>query len=498
MEVSMKIFNVRLGLATNSSSSHSLIFLKEGIEAFDYAGYHHATEPWQNTTEEGMGEFGWQRFTLTSRQAKMHYLGVMLKEALYRQMPDNIADLICEGWLPGGRSDGYIDHQSLHQLPNEFNTNMPDERFFFALKDFFGHEKLAILGGNDNEEARHTLDDGTTFNLPVPKDCGSGERYVCRYDEEHDFWTLFHPHDGRKIRFRFTADPTKMNDTPKKASAPELVDIKITDFCPYNCDFCYQSSTVKGEHANSYEIYKLASALGELKVFEVALGGGEPTLHPEFGTILRYFREAGIVPNFTTKNLNWLRDPKKWIKWLDHAGAFAYSANDEKDIAELATLLDYNGIEHQRANIHIVMGTVDEWKFTRMMREAQEKLISVTLLGYKRFGFGLDYEHIPYHWWISKVMERADQRPYGAAVSIDTVLAKEYEDQILAAQVPSWLFTTEEGQFSCYIDAVKNKMGPSSYCGEDSMIDIAEHRLVDGDGYMRSDSLTLKEIFSCF
>jgi hypothetical protein len=492
----MKIYNVRLGLATNSSSSHSLIFLKEGIKAYDYAGYHHSTDPWENTTEERMGEFGWQRFTAASPQAKMRYLGVMLRERLCHELPPTIAEIICKDWLDNVSTlpDDMIDHQSLHYLPSQFNTKIPDEGFFKALKAYFLQERLIVLGGNDNEQAQHTLDDGTTFNLPIPKDVGSRYNYTCRHDDEYDYWTVFCPYDGRKIRFRLTNDPSHMEQVPEKASAPELVDIKITDYCPYACEFCYQSSTTKGKHADGYEIYRLARALGELKVFEVALGGGEPTLHPDFENILHYFRESGVVPNFTTKNLNWLRDPRKWIKIMENAGAFALSIDNEQQIKDLATLLDYNGILHERANLHIVMGTVDKWTFSRMLKTAHDNMLSVTLLGYKKHGFGLDFVMKPYEWWLNEVMSRDSDRPYGATVSIDTVLAAEYQTQIEESGIPKWMYDVQDGRFSCYIDAVEGMIGPSSYCGKEQMLSLREVR---GEQY-RDESLVIKEAFSYF
>lgn len=490
----MKIFNVRLGLATNSSSSHSMIFLKEGVEAFDYNGYHHATEPWENTTAEDDGDFGWQRFTAASQKAKMHYLSILLRDRLYHELPQNIADMVCKSATGMNSVPGYIDHQSFYLLPNAFGTELPDMEFFEALKTYFMQERLVILGGNDNTSNKHPLDDGTTFRLPLPRDCGHKNAYVCRYDADNDYWVMFSREDGSKIRFRLTTDPTKMGVVPEKACAPELVDIKITDFCPYGCEFCYQSSTAKGQHADNYQMYNLAQALKQLKVFEVALGGGEPTLHPDFENILRQFKEAGIVPNFTTRNIQWLRDPLKWTKYLEHMGAFAYSVGTEKEIKELATLLDFNGISHDRANLHFVMGTMSKYTFERMLKTSTECDLSVTLLGYKRHGFGLDYVHEPYHWWLDVVKAEGENRHWGAKISVDTVMAKEYEQQILAANVPEWLFTTEEGKFSCYIDAVNGTMGPSSFCHPEAMVSIDE----ESEGRYRDLEKVIEEVFKCF
>lgn len=474
----MKVFNVRFGLATNSSSSHSLIFLKDGDKAFDYGGY--------DSTEDGItlsevsGDFGWQRFTVATPKLKLRYLAVLLRDRLNAVLPGPIANLICEGWLDQtpleseNGDDDFIDHQSWMVIPFQFNTSVPDREFFDDLKQFFLNERLVILGGNDNHDAPHVLDDGSTFTLPLPRDERHNSPYTCRKDAEYGYWTIFCPEDGRKIRFAFADDPAKIHETPTKAFAPELVDIKITDYCPYRCEFCYQGSTPTGKHAHNYHVSHLSDMLARLKVFEVAIGGGEPTLHPDFEKILKNFRKNGIVPNFTTKNLNWLRDPRKWPKWIDLCGGFAYSAEKSADIDELGAALAYNGISPDKAHVHIVMGTVNEYGFLNMLEAASRNLLSVTLLGYKTTGFGLDYAHITYGWWLDVIDTVRVENEKFVKISVDTVLAKQFEEEIVAREVPSWLFTVEDGKFSAYIDAVSMTMGPSSYCPADQMKPLLE------------------------
>lgn len=481
----MRVHNVRLGLATNSSSSHSIIFLKEGVRAVDYP------------SPAESGEFGWGHFTCASPETKLRYLGVMLRDRFYRELPHNIADVVVRNWLDGAtvHEDDYVDHQSWYFIPNAFGTKLPDEQFFKDLKTYFLNDKIAILGGNDNTTLTHPLDDGTAFSLPLPQDCGRDTPYVCRYDDEYHYWTIFDPRDGRKIRFRLTEDPADLTKEIEKASAPELVDIKITDFCPFGCKFCYQGSTMQGQHADSYALSKFANSLAELKVFEVAIGGGEPTLHPDFIEILEDFRKVGVVPNFTTKNLQWLRDPKKWKPIMEHCGAFAYSVEDSMDMIELETLLRYNDIPLDRCVLHIVMGTIDRYRFKRLLDAAGERGFSVTLLGYKRVGFGENFRPQSYEWWLEEIKARHDQHRYGPTVSIDTVLAAESRQTLDAAEVPRWMYTTQDGKFSCYYDAVADKIGPSSYCPPHQMISMEDLR---GNSNEWLDTRFIKEAFRYF
>jgi hypothetical protein len=297
-------------------------------------------------------------------------------------------------------------------------------------------------------------------------------KFNCRYDEQYNFWTIFNQIEGTKVRFRLASGEIPETMIPKKASTPELVDIKITNFCPFACDFCYQGSTIKGVHADmGYELY---DALYEMKVFEVAIGGGEPTMHPKFVQILQNFRDRGIVPNFTTRNLGWLRDPKMVRDIMDYCGAFAYSAQKEKEVFDLRTLVDYNEIEHKRVNIHLVMGTINRYEFKRMMKVCAECGFRVTLLGFKQTGFGADFETQNYDWWLEDVISIREDDCNHSGLAIDTALAKQYEQQIIDADVPSYLFHTQDGKFSCYIDMVEGKIGPSSYCSPEEMISLKQ------------------------
>lgn len=309
----MKIFNIRFGLATNSSSSHSMVFWNEGEKPLD------------EDIPPDLG-FGWESFTISSEEGKRKYLAAQLGQSISRNLPWNIAKLFIKETIGvDGSKDAYADHQSAWTIPCAFGTDYPDEQFLKELSEYILQPNLVILGGNDNSDW-HPLRKDDSFNIPI-NDVGS--KAICRYDDKYSYWSLFYPDTGTKVRFKFEKNSSdfKSNEIAK-AKTSELVDVKISNKCFYGCDFCYMSSTPAGEHASSLNMYVVTNALKEMKVWEVALGGGEPTIHPEFCKILKDFREAGIVPNFTTKSLTWLRDPKKWIPWLESTGAFAYTPNN--------------------------------------------------------------------------------------------------------------------------------------------------------------------------
>lgn len=438
----IKIHNVRFGLATNSSSSHSLVFLPAG-QSF--------------SSDFDDDNYGWGWFRLADKKSKGDYLATQLNFALQGLHNPEVANLIIRNWIGTEAFEARdLDHQSMLSWPLAFNSVLPDKEFFDELFAFTMRDDVMILGGNDNDDMPQeyeSLDRTDFFGLA---DTGA---WTARKDLI-GYWSLFNPASGAKLRITFGED----NDfVPTKATAPELVDIKITDFCPFGCPFCYQGSTRAGVHADRLTVSILAHSLAELKVFEVALGGGEPTLHPYFGDILETFRKEGVVPNFTTRNMAWLRDPRKWKPWLDQAGAFAFSVSEQDEIRELELLIKLNGIDPMRVKLHIVMGTVSSaYQFKALLKAAYEASFGVTLLGYKTTGRGNEVKPIPYEWWMNVVTELRLEYIL-PAISIDTALAAEYEQQILDAGIPDYLFHTQEGAFSAYIDAVSMKMYPSSY-----------------------------------
>jgi hypothetical protein len=263
--------------------------------------------------------------------------------------------------------------------------------------------------------------------------------------------TVFNPRSGDKVRFalgRYT-----------KARVPELVDIKITDYCPFACAFCYQDSTLAGSHARMEDLEFIARELGRRRVFEVALGGGEPTDHPYFISVLTAFKANGVVANFTTKSLGYVK--RNWAVLEPRIGAFAYSAETVKDLDSADKMLVE--VPRERVNIHYVMGLGTQVEFALFMQHAHRLGFRVTLLGYKTVGRGGDVTPDDYSDWIDtvKVLVERGECP---TFSIDTPLAAEFADKL---PVDRRFFHTREGFVSAYIDAVKMGMSASSFDQEE-------------------------------
>jgi hypothetical protein len=216
---------------------------------------------------------------------------------------------------------------------------------------------------------------------------------------------------------------------------------------------------------------------------------GEPTLHPDFVWILKHFREHGIVPNFTTNNLQWLRNPKLCREIMNLAGAIGFSADDPERIREFRTLLDYNGFQDAKVNIHVVLGVVSDYSLYGLFTAASACHFDVTLLKYKNVGRGKNFKPKNYNRWLRCVSDFIKAKGCYLRIGIDTPLAEEYKEELQKAEIPDYMYETKEGKFSCYIDAVEKKIGPSSYCEHEKMIKL--------DKGERTESLAL-QIYNAF
>jgi organic radical activating enzyme len=237
------------------------------------------------------------------------------------------------------------------------------------------------------------------------------------------------------------------------AVTPELVDLKITDCCPYYCPYCYQGSTHTGEHAA--DPYSWIYALRSIGVFEVAIGGGEPTLHPEFKALLNS-HSKDLRINFSTRNIDWVCYNADLV---ENCGGFAVSVDDYHKTTKILDQLDKGGIL-QKASLQYVMGTADDFNFEALIKLCAERAVRLTLLGYKLTGRGAKAK---------KKLPKASIQNNGDWIEIIKKHSNYVAiDTALAVQVPKSVFNETylrrlEGTHSMYIDAVTNTAGISSY-----------------------------------
>jgi organic radical activating enzyme len=413
--------------------------------------------------------FGWEEFTLVSKERKAEYTLAQIFPVIKEYVGAKIALMLLErmGYeVEDFESIKGVDHNSQISFPLQYDGKMVDMEFLQEYKALAEREGILILGGNDND-GYHTLSkDPNNSRVELPR--FYGEHIICRRDG--NFWVLFDKNSGNRLIFSFRDE----NVEKFVAESPLLVDLKITDYCDKGCSYCYQDSTVQGKHADYAEIAELLDKLSTLKVFEVALGGGEPASHPNFIDILKYSKRVGIVPNFTTRNYKILDDKDSLKNLLNLIGGVALSV---ATLDELSYLIDKRkeliGIHYDdlsKIGVQIIPALWTKENFKKLLITCRQNNIRVTLLGLKSSGRGKTTKALRGNaetTWVSVATKLArEDRKSGEGcprLSIDTQLAAKYGKELEESGLPSWLYHIEEGKYNMYIDAVDKKYGPSSY-----------------------------------
>ena len=479
----MHIANIRAGSATNSSSSHSVILVRSDKYP---NGVDHLAEP--NCDDLA---YGWEWFLLTDLESKTKYFAAQLASnvkaifghsdvgAACKLIQDitglNMYDRLVEcSWTQEMFIDASVDHQSVWNM-NGYDPTDPDTIDF--LRDLFAYicrQDVVIQGGNDNDDSEDLVVGERPAGVELA--CNADGRGHRRIRRDGDWYTVFNSQSGNKMRMSFLDDPGEY----VKASAPELVDVKITDYCPLGCSFCYQSSTKEGVHAPLGEIRRLARLLNKLKVFEVAIGGGEPTMHPDFPEILRTFKKYGIQPNFTTYSSAWIKNSDIMAAVNECQPAIGVSVHNQRDLKKLKTINDainYSSFFEPKVMAQHVVGSLDSGQTCQLLIDTWEMKIPVLLLGFKTVGFGSDKE--PHDMKglgdLLVLAAKGDKKYYGASMvslSVDTAFLDRYNDILVNMGVRHELTASPEGKFSMYVDAVTGRVGPSSYVPGDELVPL--------------------------
>ena len=91
---------------------------------------------------------------------------------------------------------------------------------------------------------------------------------------------------------------------PRSLAAPETVHFSVTGRCDQACTGCFYSarpgSAVAAQDAPWPLFERVVLEAEQARVFQIALGGGEPLLHPRLVDMVRLAREHSVVPNLTT------------------------------------------------------------------------------------------------------------------------------------------------------------------------------------------------------
>jgi hypothetical protein len=470
MTPTLWLHSARLGPATNSSSTHSILVFDTPPDAADDADARDQC-------------YGWSDWTAATPQAKLAWLGQALREQVHAAVcqDDTVSAAVVErlfahlGHTVTIDADGSVDHDSRFDLPlgGGYAESPLREQLLRQVLDFLADARVVVIGGNDNKEPGeppHPLAaQGRAFTpwrlFEETRDPGS---IPLRWDARDEYWAVA---SGEGVsRFRWAVDP---GPAVTRSEVPELVDVSVGNHCATGCRYCYRGSTTDQAFASASEIVSAVDAFQTLGTFEIALGGGDPMQHPELLALCESLGDAlersggRTRVHVTTRETAWLRDPPLRDAALRAFTAFGLSVDSLAALRRTHEAFEAAGVKRARLNFQVVAGVPSQAMLVRMLDYAREHYLRVTLLGYKTTGFG----------------DRVQPKPLDPSIlkgryhiGVDTVLAQAWEPWLVANHAWQGSYALREGAFSCFYDVVTRRLHRSSY-------DRSEGIEVKGRGY---------------
>lgn len=255
---------------------------------------------------------------------------------------------------------------------------------------------------------------------------------------------------------RIYDDGTKIRENDEDFFLPafaESADVKITNYCDVGCAFCHEKSTTKGAHGDILNSEFINSVH---PYTELAIGGGNPLSHPDLVEFLKLLKNKNIISNLTVNQTHFIE-----------SYSFLKELSNQKLIYGLGVSLtnptdELIGYTQNIPNIvvHVINGVVTESSLEKMYN----KNLKLLILGYKNFGRGEDY--------YSQEVESKKAMLYNllpkltnrfSVVSFDNLAVTQLNvKRLLSEKKWNEFYMGDDGQYTMYIDMVKNQFARSS------------------------------------
>lgn len=257
-------------------------------------------------------------------------------------------------------------------------------------------------------------------------------------------------------------DGTKIRETEEEtfeASFPENIDIKITNKCLNNCNFCYESSSPEGKHGNlNVDFIKSLHPYTEL-----AIGGGNPLSHPDLHEFLKVLKENKIIANITIRQNDFLNNLELLKNYTDNKLLYGIGVSLIEPTDEFIKEIQ----QFPNAVIHTIAGLLTKEQLIKLFN----KKLKILILGYKTRGKGENYKH-EFEKDIFLNIEFLKQNilkltPLFKVVSFDNLAIEQLELQKqINPKVWEEFYMGDDGKHTMYVDLVKQTFSKNSLSEE--------------------------------
>lgn len=447
----LQINNFRKGFATNSSSTHSVIYtnpedLYEDINIFSQDFY---------------GRF--DNTLAVTKSAKIKYIAACIYNYPY------LFSLMCtfypemKEYVELAKAQLQKESEREYDYPCIFGTLFRGDiipgcnknlKFDVEyLKYVIENPNIVIVGGSDEYDFVYTF---TNTHKEVTPDTYDTKKIF----ENGNYWVIYNNY-GDRLRLCF-------EDEILMPKYPELVDLKITDQCDHNCPFCYQNAGREGKHADIKELKAIVNSLlyGTNRTIEFSIGGGNVLLYPYLEELFKTIKDQGGIINITitADDLKILHENKYLANIVrDYVSGIGISVRNKKQLKYLRKIEEDHNNEYllsKRLVIHLIPEYLGATKTSELIDEINgiSYRFDFLFLGFKDIGRGENCSVDKLSKYDLDILFR--DRSY---IDVDTSFANKYKNYLESKFDCKHTITYLEGEFSMYIDGVNDIAYKSSY-----------------------------------
>lgn len=428
--------NVRKGVATNSSSTHSVIYKNDKKEIF---------KDLKIFDIDYYGRF--DTVVAATKEAKIKYIVAQV----YHN--NKLMDLLEKRYPEIKQYYPLIKQEMEHKYDLEWREKFgmyPRSKFFpekftyesyDILSNIIEDENCVIVAGSDEEDEYDNITDnhdGIDCFYDTLSVIRNGNYYIIK-------------NNYSKIRLCVEKEHFPV---PRY---PELIDINITDYCAHGCKCCYRGCTQKGKHA---DLAVLNTFVHNLMIpTEIVLGGGNVLDYPYLDSFLAVApKQHTISMTIKASDCSRLSDLKNLHK-IKGLGISVFNQDDAKNAISVSDkyqdmyvalhiIPEYLGYERTMSILNYISNIANE----------KDTYYNVVFLGYKTTGRGKECKHqtLTHDQLLELFMTDY------ITCSTDTCFNNTYRDFMLE-EYDTRSLTFNEGEFSMYVDTVNKRIYRSSY-----------------------------------
>ena len=254
-------------------------------------------------------------------------------------------------------------------------------------------------------------------------------------------------------------DGTKIRETEEDEFIPDFsenCDVKLTDKCSIGCPWCYEGCTPEGLHSNidlESPFFKSLHPYTELAI------NGNDMDHPQLVDFLKALADKKVITNITLNQKQFEKN-FAFVKQLQESGLIhgigisLVSAN--KNLIKMMN-------ELKNCVLHTICGILSK----KDIDVLKNKNLKILILGYKDLKRGHDYMVEKHNSITSNSMYLYAALPklteWFNVVSFDNLALKQLNvKRLLSDQEWEEFYMGDDGQYTFYIDLVKNEYAMNS------------------------------------